>query len=216
MQYIIESSIRSCDNEIQFYAFSADARTCSGTGEKYFGDFYGKEILDSISDWRKVLSNFHVTRNPVRYNVDGVGELSFRTVEHAFQSLKFFTCGYRDVGYSFALESGSELSRGDGLDARKARKLVDLSPNEIARWGLIKHKIMGQLLIYKFVEDPESREVLLLTFPCKLFHGGARIKRERWDQLEIIRNNIIKSSLSPRELMFVGAGWVRNVEGWNC
>lgn len=180
-------------NELQFYFSSADKKPTKGTGEKFVAEFQGMEFLSKFVDWRKVLSNFHVTEKPMLFTVNEVtGEAyHFRTVEHIYQAMKYFVNGYNSIGMKFTLESGDAIGQGVGLDARKGRKLVNLSPKELDNWFKKSKSVMNRALEIKFSTDRISKLVLDNTFPCKLFHIIPRKPREHWVNLELIRNKKI-------------------------
>jgi len=127
--------------------------------------------LNSIPDWRKVLSNFYVFDFKAEVAPDTI--LTFRTIEHGFHYFKIRLADpYRS--FDFALESGSKLSRGDGLDARRARKLVVLSPQQLQEWDAIKEFVLYSLSKCRFSQDPLSKQVLLATRDAQLWHIVSR------------------------------------------
>lgn len=216
-------------NELQFYFSSADKKPTKGTGEKYVADFQGREFLSNFKDWRKVLSNFYVTENPLPFTVNDAGDVyHFKTVEHIYQSMKYFVNGYTSIGMKFTLESGDSIGQGVGLDARKGRKLIVLSEKELNKWFSKSKNVMTRALEIKFSTDRISKLVLDNTFPCQLFHTIPRSPREHWVNLEIIRNKKIfedvinltseKEGISikeARELIEKKIPTINKIAGWN-
>lgn len=173
------SGLESADRLV-FYSRSADVRPCKGKNE--VGDPSKYAELAGIKDWRKVLSNFHVA--PFVYR----GK-TYNTIEHGFQAAKIALVdpGKADL---FAMESGSELSRGDGGVAQKHRKMVMLSKDELAQWAGIKDVVMFGLALEKFKACAEATEVLKHTGSAQLWHQVNRGKPVRFEHLETIRSMI--------------------------
>jgi hypothetical protein len=92
-----------------------------------------------------------------------------------------------DAARSFALESGSDLSKGDGLAARKARKLRVLTPAMLSEWNLVRPSVVREMWKEKFSQDPRSALVLALTGDAELWHVAPRMPKERWTDLEALR-----------------------------
>ena len=88
----------------------------------------------------------------------------------------------------FAVESGTELARGDGAAARKHRKLVLLDEAQLRRWDGRKNAVMRDAMAAKFSRHEQLRVVLLATWPAQLWHGTGRGRPPaRIDDLEAIR-----------------------------
>ena len=98
-----------------FHSASADRAPGAGRHESV-ADPAAYSALARIPNWRKMLSNFWVAD----FVWNGLG---YRTVEHCFQAAKLAIVD-PELARGFALESQSALSQGDGLAARKQRKLV--------------------------------------------------------------------------------------------
>ena len=137
--------------------------------------------LEAMGKWRSVLSNFYETQLPIVFR-----GLHYRTAEHIFQAMKIALAD-PDAARTFALESGSELSKGDGLAARKARKLRVLSPAMLAQWDTIRPGVVREMWHEKFSQDPKSALVLALTGNAELWHVAPRMPQERWTDLEALR-----------------------------
>ena len=127
--------------------------------------------LNSIPDWRKVLSNFYMFDFKAEVAPDLI--LTFRTIEHGFHYFKIKIAD-PSRAFDFALESGSKLSKGDGPDARRARKLVVLSPQQLQEWDSIKESVLYSLSKCRFSQDPLSKQVLLATRDAQLWHIVSR------------------------------------------
>lgn len=173
-------------DRLQFYSRSADKRPGAGAGE-YAVDMAKYRELSQVSHWRQKLSNFSDSC------VITYGGVSFRTIEHAFH---FAKCSLADAqtAQDFAIESGSALSKGSGLDARRARKLVNLGENDLRLWSAQRPDFLKEMWRQKAENDPEFRRILLLTHDAELWHyPGLAIPVERWRDLEDIRADLLDS-----------------------
>jgi ribA/ribD-fused uncharacterized protein len=148
-----------------FYSNSADRAPGEGANEQVADPKLYAE-LKGIPNWRKRLSNFW----EADFKLDGV---TYRTVEHAFQAAKIALVDATKAKL-FTLESGSELARGGGLEARKQRKMVMLTPAQLATWNAHKHTHMGAAMRAKFTQHAELGKVLLATGSAELWHGTGR------------------------------------------
>ncbi len=123
-------------------------------------------MLAGVRHWRRMLSNFW----PADFRL---GERTYRTVEHAFQAAKIAIVDPA-LAERFALDSGSELARGDGAAARQHRKLVLLDEAQLRQWDEGKHAVMRDAMRAKFSRHEPLRTVLLGTLPAELWHGVGR------------------------------------------
>jgi hypothetical protein len=82
------------------------------------------------------------------------------------------------------------IGSGDGLIARKNRKLVILNNEDLKKWNNIKHKVMEAILLAKFTQIPIAKQVLLLTKNAILLHGSKGMPLTRQHELENVRNKI--------------------------
>ena len=178
---MIDSKSPTMPAKLVFFHKSKDAAPGRGTGERDPHDIPAAGALRAIPRWRSVLSNFHETAEPIEF-----GGLHYRTAEHIFQAMKIKIAD-PDAAYSFAVESGSELSKGDGLAARKARKLRVLTHPQLSRWNEIRPDVVREMLSAKFTQDPLSRQVLALTGNAELWHAAPRMPAEHWTDLEAMR-----------------------------
>ena len=165
----------------KLYFFSGSRDALPGRGVNEVGTPTEFAVLAKIKNWRKVISNFYET--PLTYK----GK-TYMTVEHAFQAVKI---GFADAAKAdqFAIESGSELAKGGGVAARKARKIVTLNAAQQKQWRSVASDVMRELWEIKFSQGL-PKEVLLATNQAELWHGAPRIPKERWDDLETIRSKI--------------------------
>jgi ribA/ribD-fused uncharacterized protein len=172
-----------------FHSASADRPPGAGRHES-IADPLAYAVLASIPNWRKMLSNFWVAE----LVFDG---LTYRTVEHCFQAAKIALAD-PTLAREFALESQSELAQGDGVAARKQRKLVLLDPEQLARWDREKHIVMQSAMRAKFTRHAALRNVLLATGDAQLWHGTGRGARPQriWD-LEAIRSEVAEACILP-------------------
>lgn len=167
---------------LKFWSKSADKKPGKGAGESV-KDPARYDGLAEIPDWRKVLSNFHVC--PFRYN-----GRTYRTIEHAFQATKI---GLQDPSAAerFTVESGTDLgARGDGLAARKERKMVMLSGGRLTAWNLFSGEVMSRIAQAKYDQCAEARRVLRATMDAQLWHVVPRSSPVRFTHLEHIRSGL--------------------------
>lgn len=74
--------------------------------------------------------------------------------------------------------------------ARKNRKIIILTTDELNKWNEIKDKIMYDILFAKFTQISIAKQVLLLTHDAILLHGSRGITISRQINLENIRNKL--------------------------
>jgi ribA/ribD-fused uncharacterized protein len=163
-------ALYSEDAVFMFHSRSKDAPPGAGVGELSRLPAGAFAALAASPDWRQRLSNFA----PAPFDLDG---LRWPSVEHCFQGSKFSAV---DPAYyrSFALDSGSELARGDGAAAKSAggRRGRPMTPTQIASWEARKAGVMRRALEAKFRQNAEHRAVLLATWPAQLTHRPLRSK----------------------------------------
>lgn len=168
-------------DKLFFYSKSRDVDPGKGANE-YVKNTEEYIELDYISNWRRILSNFHVA--PFKYN-----GLTFNSIEHVFQAEKIALAD-PEKAFWFSLESGHEIGQGDGSIAQKNRKLVKLTPQQLEIWNKIKYKIMENAAMEKYSQCEFARKVLKLTNNAQLWHIVSRKQPERFIHLERIRENI--------------------------
>jgi len=153
------------EDRLYFFSGSADLPPGRGVNERV-ADASRYATLAGVPHWRRMLSNFWT----VDFTLAG---RTYRTVEHAFQAAKIAMV---DPGLAerFALESGTELACGNGVAARKQRKLVLLNDAQLRRWNEVKHAVMREAMEAKFRQHEPLRNVLLATLPAELWHGTGR------------------------------------------
>jgi ribA/ribD-fused uncharacterized protein len=163
-----------------YYSKSSDKLPGKGSNEFISEDNIPLFLsLSRIQDWGKILSNFSV--GEFEYN-----GFHYRTAEHAFQGSKIALADLVKA-QSFSLESGSVLSRGDGEDARKNRKMIVLNKALLRKWDKVKKEVMYSILFAKFSQVSEARRVLLATRDSELWHGTRGVPKTRQLDLEKIR-----------------------------
>ncbi len=172
-------------DSLVFFSRSADVAPGRGKHERV-ADSARYVDLAKRRDWRKMLSNFHVA--PFVFN----GK-TYNTIEHGFQAAKIALVDPAKAR-QFALESDSELSRGDGLAARRKRKMVVLTPRELVAWGSVSDAVMHALARAKFAAHPDARDVLLATGDAELWHQVNRGKPVRFYHLELVRSALRRES----------------------
>jgi ribA/ribD-fused uncharacterized protein len=153
------------EDRLYFFSGSADLPPGQGVNERV-ADAAHYTALAGVRHWRRMLSNFW----PADFTL---GERTYRTVEHAFQAAKIALVD-PVLAERFALESGTELAHGDGVAARKHRKLVLLDDAQLRSWDERKHAVMRDAMRAKFGGHEPLRAVLLATLPAQLWHGTGR------------------------------------------
>ena len=170
------------EQDTLFY-FSKSANKDAGRGKNEFvlrPEDYSE--LNTIKDWRKILSNFYVA--PFVFQ----GK-RWNTVEHAFQSAKIGMVDETKADW-FSLNSGHLIGCGDGLIARRNRKLVMLDGETLKIWDEIKSEIMGNILYAKFSQVDLAKKVLLATNHSILLHGTRGLQPQRQFELEQVRDRL--------------------------
>ena len=183
------------DDRLVFFANSADKPVGRGVGEKVAQP---KEYatLQSIPHWRRIFSSLWTSdAHPLRWR-----GRTFRSHSHAYQAAKFEEAGAPDAASEFCIESGSWLgTQGTGLDAHKARRVVKLTPEQLAVWAsredVCKEEIYRAKYMAEDDDDALPRRALLATGRAELWNQGPRIKTRRCVRLEKIRDELIHSSV---------------------
>ena len=174
-------------DKFAYFSKSANKLPGKGTGE-YVSNPKNYEQLSKINNWRRVLSNFH--KCPFTYN-----NLLYNTIEHAFQAAKIDLVD-KDKSFQFSLDSGSELSKSEGLAARKKRKWVMLGQETIKIWNNKSDDIMKEITEDKIKKCPEYVNVLVLTGNAELWHIMPRQAKKRQYYLENIRDSLFNLETS--------------------
>lgn len=164
-----------------FFSKSKDVEPGKGANEQVTDTSMYSE-LSTKTNWRRVLSNFHLC--PFQYK-----GYTYNTIEHVFQAEKIALIDKEKAKW-FTLESGHPIGQGDGVVAQKNRKLVRLNEELLAKWGTIKHQIMKEAAIEKFKVCQEACDILKLTRKAQLWHIVMRGKPIRFIHLEDIRASL--------------------------
>jgi ribA/ribD-fused uncharacterized protein len=168
------------EDHLYFFSGSADLPPGQGVHEQV-ANAARYAALAAVRHWRRMLSNFW----PADFTLD---KRTYRTVEHAFQAAKISLVDPA-LAERFALESDTDLARGDGAAARKHRKLVLLNDAQLHEWDGCKHTVMRSAMQAKFSQHEPLRAVLLATLTAELWHGTGRGQPPtRIHDLETIRN----------------------------
>ena len=175
----------SQSERLLFYSKSKDLP--AGSHQEYTAQPDDYSDLNAISDWRKILSNFYVFDFVIEVSPDVI--LTFRTIEHGFHYFKIRLADPTRA-FEFALESGSDLSKGDGLAARRARKLVLLNPQQLRKWVSIRDSVLYFLSKCRYSQDTLSKKVLLATQDAQLWHNMSRSSPVRFTHLERVREEL--------------------------
>lgn len=165
-------------DKIFFYSRSKDCAPGKGANE-VIQDPSAYSELSKDKQFRKVLSNFHVSPFPFE-------GYTYQSIEHVFQAKKIELMDPAKA-YFFTIESGHEIGLGDGAMAQKNRKLVYLDKPSIAKWEQIKDNIMKAAAIAKYTHCPYALKTLKATQMAQLWHIVPRKPAVRFTHLEEIR-----------------------------
>jgi ribA/ribD-fused uncharacterized protein len=172
-------------DRLHFFSNSADVPPGQGVHERV-ADPGRYAALAGVRHWRRMLSNFW----PADFRL---GDRTYRTVEHAFQGAKIALVD-PVLAERFALDSGTELSQGDGAVARKHRKAALLDDAQLSTWDGMKHGVMRDAMRAKFGQHAALAEVLVATVPAELWHGMGRGQPPaRIGDLEAVRTELALS-----------------------
>lgn len=174
------------DDKLFFYSGSKHTPVGRGVHE-YVRDASKYQKLNAIQDWRKILSNFYLS--PFFY-----ANKEWNTVEHAFQSQKI-ALQSKEKAKWFHKQSGHAIGAGDGRMARKHRKIVILSSENLAIWDSTKSDVMKDILYAKFSQDEICKRTLICTMDAELWHS-VRSPPIRQVELESVRTSLSSSFLS--------------------
>lgn len=157
---------------LYFYSGSKDLPAGKGVHES-------GEYKNLPNNFRKILSNFHVY--PFKWN-----GYTWNSIEHTFQATKI---SMQDVEKSktFTLEHGDT---SDGLSARKRRKCIVLTKENIQKWNCQKDARMYDISLAKYLQCNEAADILKNTGCSELWHIQLRAKPVRFEHLEKIRRII--------------------------
>jgi ribA/ribD-fused uncharacterized protein len=172
--------VTTTEDRLYFFSGSADLPPGQGVHEQVAG-LARYAALAGVRHWRRMLSNFW----PAEFRL---GTRTYRTVEHAFQAAKIALVD-PELAERFALESDTELARGDGATARRHRKFALLDEAQLQQWDGRKNAVMRDAMYAKFNRHDSLRSVLLATRPAQLWHGTGRGRPPaRIHDLETIRD----------------------------
>jgi predicted NAD-dependent protein-ADP-ribosyltransferase YbiA (DUF1768 family) len=172
---------QTMNDKLFFYSKSRDVAVGKGANE-IVADNSLYEELGKITDWRKILSNFHMY--PFKYE----GK-TYNTIVHVFQAKKIEIVD-KDKALWFTVECGNDIGLGDGEMARKHSKLCKLSGEQLKLWGTMKDDVMYRAAVAKYKACKEARDVLKMTNGSQLWHIVTRGKPLRFEHLEKIRNTL--------------------------
>lgn len=154
-------------DKLFYYSKSKDV--CAGRGvNEVVSDYDKYNELNKINNWRKILSNFH----EYIFIYDG---FKYKTVEHCFQSQKIKLVD-KIMAHNFTIDSGHIIGLGSGDIARKNRKAVMLTKEQLQIWDNNKDAIMKNICYEKYKQCNEYRNILKLTQDAELWHIVMRSK----------------------------------------
>jgi hypothetical protein len=168
-------------DKLFYYSKSKDVPAGYGVNE-FVSDKKSYTQLNEISNWRKILSNFHVAK--FKYE-----DYSYSTVEHCYHAQKFSLVS-KKMAFKFTIESDHAFGKGDGLAARKRRKLLILTKEQLEEWEKIKYKTTKAICLAKYNQVPIYKKVIDLTNKAELWHIVMRSTPVRTAYLEEIRDSL--------------------------
>ena len=176
-----------------FRSNSADKAPGKGVHE-FVANVADYAELAAIKNFRRYLSNFD---SSVTFTWQGQFDrpYTFRSIEHAFHAAKIHLANPTEA-LKFNVESGHPIGAGDGEVARRHRKLVKLTEEQLAVWDSQAWDITASVATAKFTQNQTSTpsRVLKATGGAKLVHlATARGKPSeliQFTHLENIRENI--------------------------
>jgi predicted NAD-dependent protein-ADP-ribosyltransferase YbiA (DUF1768 family) len=172
----------SSNDKLFFYSRSKHVNAGQGACEVVADPAQYAE-LNRIKDWRRVLSNFHVS--PFVYKGH-----TYNSIEHVFQAEKIRLMN-PDIALRFTMESGDEIGMGDGAMAQKHRKIVLLPKPQLAVWDAMKENVMAEAAAAKYAQCPEAAKILKATKEAQLWHLIQRSSNHiRFEHLEEIRRSL--------------------------
>jgi hypothetical protein len=182
---------------IVFKSNSADKKPGKGVHE-FVADATTYATLAAIKDFRRYLSNFDTS---VSFSWQGpfTKPNTFRSIEHAFQAAKIYIADPTEA-LKFTVESGDAIGAGDGIVARKHRKLVKLSKTQLVAWDSISLATMASIAESKYTQNSDSvaATVLKATSKAHLVHietvRGKSSNLIRFIHLETIRDTLLSSA----------------------
>lgn len=178
------ASTKMTSDTIFFYSKSRDVAPGRGANER-IRDPSKYHQLSTYPNWRRVLSNFHIS--PFHFN-----GATYHTIEHAFQAAKIALVD-PEKAKAFTMESKTPLGLGDGATARKARKMVMLNPDVLHRWDQMSQKVMAEAATAKYAACAIARDVLCATGNAELWHIVPRGRPIRFLHLEALRSQLQSS-----------------------
>jgi predicted NAD-dependent protein-ADP-ribosyltransferase YbiA (DUF1768 family) len=199
-----ESKLRGLyDDDIVFLFYSKSNNKPlpgKGTGEKIPNDKLKDFVeLSSISEWRKKLSNFWVSKKP-----DGtispfsLDNHNWASVEHYYQGSKFKKT-FSSFYLSFSLDSGSDLSKDPNMAKAAGGKTGTykgelIRPKEVSIdsdfLGKRQTKEMYASQYAKFTQNEDLKQMLLATGDAKLTHFSRGSEPIIFNELMLIRDKI--------------------------
>lgn len=157
------------DTRIMYVSNSRDVKPGKGTNE-LIGPNSTMDLatLTNIKDFRRYLSNF--SQHSVEVSMSDGKKIRFANVEACFQYAKFDVNGLGGRPELDALLNPNIT----GLEARKMRKAIKLTPDQLRVWGREQPDILFRALLSKFYNHDTPRKVLLATGNAHLIHSMGR------------------------------------------
>ena len=157
------------DTRIMYVSNSKDAKPGKGVNELIGpNSTMDIETLSGIKNFRRYLSNFSPHYVEVRMSNDR--RMRFANVEALFQYAKFDVNGLGDRPELLPLLDPNIT----GLEARKMRKAIQLTPYQLQVWAEEQSDILFRALLFKFYNHEIPRKVLLATGSAHIIHSIGR------------------------------------------
>jgi len=175
------------EDKLFFYSKSKDLPAGKGVNE-VVEDPSEYEELNSIKNWRQILSNFH------EEDFEFEGRF-FKSIEHAFQAYKLAIADPNMLDLFAKDDDESHIGNQSSLNARKNRKLIKLTKDQLELWESKKDQFLLDVSTAKYKQSIVARKVLLATKNAQLFHIESRKKiHTRFIHLEILRHSFNSES----------------------
>jgi len=176
-------------DQFAFYAKSADTKPGKGASEH--GNPANYNELSKIPDWRKQLSHFDVAPfqcdGSPKNNINFPKGSSWNTLEHFWQASKI---SLENQEVANTLRLGNKNGDGDGLQAQRLKRGVELTNEQLETWSNIKNDVMYEGALAKFSQNPAKLNILCLTKKAILMHIARMKPLERFTHYEKVRDEL--------------------------
>ncbi len=110
---------------------------------------------------------------------------------------KFLLTGHPDTAHLFELESKTILSRSNGFEAKRNRKIILLSISELTYWEQNRRDRKYKIYNSRYSVGT-AREALINTLDAELWSRGPRLRPTRCVNIEIARKKLYEEMTSDK------------------